>query len=93
MKNRFCFNQFIGMIAILSVPVRLLLSGRGLCQDISATLKNNTFLMATNRPKEAPVYRWWELVYSEMFMRLNIRLVLKYFPHSEGKCLCRDGGW
>jgi len=40
-KDRFRFNRFIGNVTMLAVPVWLLLSGSGLCQDVSDTLRNH----------------------------------------------------
>jgi len=46
----------------------------------AVTVKNNTFILAVNRPPESSWYKFWDLVYSEMFKRLDVKLKIKYFP-------------
>lgn len=49
-------------------------------QETKATWKVNTFRMAINRPRESPLYRWVELIYTEVFSRLNIKLEVESYP-------------
>jgi len=45
-----------------------------------STINDNTFILAVNRPPDSSWYKFWDLVYSEMFKRLNVQLQIKYFP-------------
>jgi len=49
------------------------------CQETVSTLKNNTFLMAINRPETEPYYKWIELIYKEVFGRIGIKLKTQYY--------------
>ncbi len=46
----------------------------------ATTLKDNTFIMAANRPEDSSRYKFWNLVYTEIFRRLDINLEMTYFP-------------
>ena len=39
-----------------------------------------TFRMAINRPEDSPLYKWVDMIYSEVFQRMNIELVLDSYP-------------
>ncbi len=52
----------------------------GECGQKVSTLKHNTFRMAMSRPEGTPLYKRVELIYKEIFRRLNINLTFEHYP-------------
>ncbi|MCP3892916.1 MAG: amino acid ABC transporter substrate-binding protein [Desulfobulbaceae bacterium] len=66
-----------GLILLLLFPAPN--SGAGDQAEIS-TINNNTFVLAVNRPPDSSWYKFWDLAYTEIFKRLDVKLKIKYFP-------------
>ena len=75
--RRYFVRTVIVLITFMSV---MLLAESGKCQETVSAHKENIFLMSINRPEGSPLYRWVELIYAEVFRRLNIKLEVTYQP-------------
>ncbi len=45
-----------------------------------STLQGKPFLMAAPRRSETHLFKWWALIYSEVFRRAGVKLKMEYFP-------------
>lgn len=50
------------------------------CGETVSVLEEKTFHMVMNRPEGTPYYKWVELIYTEVFRRLEINLRVEYNP-------------
>ncbi len=75
-----------GLIFLFPVP-------NSMAGDLTeaSTIKNNTFVMAVNRPPDSSWYKFWDLVYTEMFKRLDVKLKIEYFPMKRASVVADTG--
>ena len=50
------------------------------CAEPLPAPQADTFRLSINRPAGTPLYRWVDLIYSEVFRRLNINMTVVYHP-------------
>lgn len=89
MQFRRCFMAAFAVFIISAVGIFSPKSGE--CQESVSTLKDNTFFMAINRPETEPYYTWIEMIYREVFTRLDIRLKTKYYPLMRASYVANKG--
>jgi len=51
-----------------------------ICQEKQSSLKENTFIMATFRAENAYMGKWFRLIYTEIFKRLDMKIEFKDYP-------------
>jgi len=56
----------------------------GFCQQENSDFEKRPFLLATNRPEGSSAYKFLNLIYSEVFRRLDISFKMIYIPLKRG---------
>ncbi|MCP3940462.1 MAG: hypothetical protein GY710_03145 [Desulfobacteraceae bacterium] len=75
----------ISRVVAITLSIVFLLIPEGMTKNVASqeakhTLTENKFIMAAPRPADSPLFKFWLLIYSEIFRRLDIQLDLIYFP-------------
>ena len=58
--------------------------GNGYCQETHNNFPDRTFLMAINRPEGSPAYKYLNMIYTEVFRRMDISMSMTYLPLKRG---------
>jgi len=79
-------------IVVATLLTVLLFSvNNGVCQESSPALKDNTFVMATSRPEDSYLGKYWRLIYTEVFKRLGIKVEFRNYPSKRASIEANDG--
>ncbi|MFT5701144.1 MAG: polar amino acid transport system substrate-binding protein [Desulforhopalus sp.] len=74
-------RHLLRSVAFISFFIAMVfLAEKGACVEVISKTKENTFTMSINRPAGTPLYKWVDLIYSEVFRRLDTKLRLVYYP-------------
>ena len=82
MSRTYSFRRYFvrTMTVLIIFTAGMFVPENGKCQETVSENKENIFLMSINRPEGSPLYKWVELIYTEVFRRLNIKLEVMYHP-------------
>lgn len=68
-------------LVVLIVSFQVVFLGYpAICAAKSGVSDKATFYMAINRPEGTPLFQWTELIYTEVFRRLDMNLLVEYYP-------------
>jgi polar amino acid transport system substrate-binding protein len=67
-------------IVVTVLTVLLFSVNNGVCQESAPALKDNTFVMAINRPENDYLGKLQRLIYKEIFRRLEIKAEFRDYP-------------
>jgi len=62
-----------------------------MCQESAPVPKDNTFVMATSRPEDSYLGKYWRLIYTEVFKRLSIKVEFRNYPSKRASIEANDG--
>ncbi|MFT5700433.1 MAG: polar amino acid transport system substrate-binding protein [Desulforhopalus sp.] len=79
-KNNQKFIPSITLLCLFLVTQFLFLQFTTNFVEANNVKRKDTFYMAINRPEGTPLFEWTKLIYTEVFRRLNMELLVEYYP-------------
>lgn len=79
-KFKIFFVSVLRFLCFILVFQLLLLQFTTNCVEANNMKGKDTFYMAINRPEGTPLFEWTKLIYTEIFRRLNMKLLVEYYP-------------
>jgi len=76
---------------VAALLIMLFSVNNAMCQENASALKDNTFVMATSRPEDSYLGKYWRLIYTEVFNRLGIKAEFRVYPSKRASIEANDG--
>ncbi|WP_136810160.1 hypothetical protein [Desulfosediminicola flagellatus] len=85
-------RYFVGSLAFVAFFIAgIVLTERGECGESVSEVNERSFHMSINRPEGTPLYTWVNLIYKEVFRRLNMELIVEYYPLGRASIQTNEG--